>query len=218
MTVPTQDVDSAKFYRRDLVLTVNGVTREGSLVMGLKPDNVIRIWSPVDMDFFSMSNCAGERVKPKIAITTTEKRFFFWTKTVESKREAEFHYYPTDLETGHCPLQLYAVNSKGVPAFGMVDFQTPNFNLNGEMLCNGEKRAFDGAEICQSRAGLFQRLTFPDTVRTSPDAECSIGSQEGKVFEFPMNRGACVYQFRSLDGKLKGKLTTIGYDDYLIRE
>lgn len=216
---PEQQIVAGKIYRKDLTVCVNGVCREGTIAMPLLPDNVIRIKSPVDMDWFAMRNCAGEKVKPKeIMVQTTKKSFFFWTKTVESKREAEFHYYPTELELTNCPLELIATDKTGKQAQGLVEFQLPNFNLQGEMLCNGERRPFEGVEICQTLKGLTQAIKFDTPVYFMPLPGCEIGETFGTEFLFPANRDACVYQIRSKDRKSIGKLTTFGYEAVFVRD
>lgn len=221
-TTPSQKLSADRLYRRDMVITVNGVTREGVITMPMLEKNVIHVQAAGNLDTFVMANCSGEKVKPKAwnQKTTVKSGLFGWsTKTIELKKEVEFTYVPTGLEKlGACPLELTGYSVDGKHSWGFVDLQTDTFKLQGLITCNGETRAFEGVEACQSREELYQVLKFDEEVFMSPDQGCELDKTSGKEFTFQMPKGQCVYRIEGkTTGKL-GKLTLIGYNNILIRE
>lgn len=220
--MPTQQLSSEMLYKRDMIITVNGVTREGMITMPMLDSNVIHITAAGALDTFAMQNCAGEWVKPKAwnVKTTVKSGLFGWgTKTIDVKNEAEFTYTPSGLERlGACPLQMRGFNIGGKDSWGFVDFKTDTFALKGTLVCNAESREFDGVEVCQSRTGLYQQLKFKEVVFMSPDAGCALDKTEGTEFTFPMPQGQCVYRIKGRVSGALGKLTLFGYNGLLIRE
>ena len=86
------------------------------------------------------------------------------------------------------------------------------------MVCNGETLPFDSVMACQSRAGLYQQISFTEDVFMSPDPGCELDKTEGRQFTFQMPKGMCVYRIKSKTSGALGKMTLIGYDGILIRE
>lgn len=222
--MPTQKLTAGEgeLYRRDMILTVNGITREGTVTVPLRSENVVHVTAAGDLDLFVMANCMSEKVKPKAwnVKTTIKSGLFGWSsKTIDLKKEVEFTYVPQGMETlGSCPLELYGFAKDGKHSWGFIDFQTDTFKLQGTLVCNGDKRAFDGVEACQSKEGLFQQLSFTEEVFMSPDPGCELDKTVGKDFTFQMPPGRCVYRIKGKDTGLLGKLTLIGYNKILIRE
>lgn len=219
----TQKLSADKLYRRDMILTVNGVTEEGVIAVPMLAENTIKVVSRGDLDMFAMQNCSGEWIKEKAWNVTETVRtgLFGWgKKVIDKKREVEFKYYPSGLERlGSCPLQLSGFSKSGQHSWGFVDFKTDSFKLKGQMTCNSVTSPFDGVFACQSRAGLYQKLFFEKPVTVSPDPGCELDKEEGKEFTFPMPKGMCVYRIEDLaDGSILGKITLIGYESILIRE
>lgn len=217
-----QVVKPEVLYKRDMLVTVNGYTREGVVVAPLKDSNVIYVKAAGDLDLFATANCTGEQVKPKAwnKTTTIKSGLFGWnSKTIDLKREVEFTYVPMGLETeGSCPMQLYGFSKDGKHSWGFIDFKSAEFTLEGTMLCNSVASIFSGVEACQSRAGLIQQLKFDETVVISPDKGCELDSKMAKEFTFSIPKGLCVYRIKGKDTGKVGKLTLIGYDSVLIRE
>lgn len=219
---PTQVLKQDTLYRRDMVIKVNGVTREGVITMPMLETNIVYVQAAGDLDTFAMVNCMGEKIKPKAwnKTTTIKSGLFGWgSKTIDLKREVEFTYTPQGLEKlGACPLELYGFSKDGKHSWGFIDFQTDTFKLLGTLVCNGDKRAFEGVEACQSREGLFQQMSFTEEVFMSPDPGCELDKTDGRDFTFAMPKGKCVYRIKGKDTGLLGKLTLIGYNSILIRE
>lgn len=217
----TQQLSSATVYKRDMLVTVNGVTTEGINVQRMNATNVVHVVAAGDLDLFTMANCDSEKVKPQAwnQTTTIKSGLFGWSsKTIPLKREVEFTYVPQGMESlGACPLQLYGFAKDGQHSWGFIDFKTDTFKLRGKILCNGESKIFDGVDACQSRAGLFQQLSFGENVFMSPDPGCELDRASGKDFNFPIPSGTCVYRIKGVDTGLLGKLTLIGYTSILVR-
>lgn len=222
-TQTTQKLSSEKLYRRDMILTVNGVTEEGVIAVPMKAENTIKVTARGDLDMFAMQNCSGEWIKEKAWNVTETVRtgLFGWgKKVIDKKREVEFKYYPSGMERlGACPLQLSGFSKSGQHSWGFVDFKTDTFTLKGSITCNSVTSEFDGVFACQSRAGLYQKIVFKKPVYISPDAGCGLGKEEGTEFTFPMPKGMCVYRIEDqADASILGKITLIGYESILIRE
>lgn len=221
-TVPTQKLSNDVIYRRDMIITVNGVTREGVITMPMLDKNKVHIEAAGDLDLFAMYNCAGEWVKPKAwnVTTTVRSGLFGWgTKTIDMKRQVDFEYIPQGLERlGACPLMLEGRSKDGKDSWGFIDFQTDSFKLQGVITCNSAVRPFEGVEACQTRAGLYQQLKFDEDVFLSPDPGCELDKTDGREFTFKMPSGMCVYRIKAKESGKLGKLTLIGYSGILIRE
>lgn len=220
--VPSQKLDSDINYQKDMVITVNGVTREGMVTMPMLDKNKINVIARGDLDMFVMANCNGEWKKEKAWNVTKEipGGLFGWgSKKIEQKREINFDYEPKGIQRdGNCALYLYGFSKEGKHSEGFIDWQTDRFQLQGTINCNGQERIFDGSEACQSRQGLYQQMTFTEDVFISPKAGCEIGKTEGKEFIFRLPPGVCTYRIKSKSSGKVGKLTTYGYNNLLIRE
>ncbi len=222
-TKPTQKLALETTYKRDMVVTVNGVTEEGVLVVPMRGMNEIKVQARGDLDMFSLQTCHREWAKEK-AWNVTEKiksGLFGWgSRAITDKRKVEFVYSPVRgiEDMGACPLQLSGYAKAGQHSWAFIDFKTDSFSLQGNLLCNGTTTIFDGVGACQARKGLIQVMSFRNEVFMSPDPGCEIGPTFGKEFSFPINSGICVYRIKDRMTGAIGKVTLIGYDSILIRE
>lgn len=220
---PVQQLSAETMYKRDMVITVNGVTEEGVLVVPLQKVNSFRVVSRGNLDLFTLVSCAREWSKERAWNVSTEVRsgLFGWgTRKIEKTNEVTFEYVADqELESsGDCPVILSGLDAKGKHSWGFVDFKTPQDTMKGSMTCNGVHSKFDGATACQSRNGLYQVIKFDEAVMVSPGAGCEIGDGAGGRFEFQMPKGICTYRFEAVaDAKRRARVTLIGYDSILIR-
>lgn len=213
-----QNLETKNFYRRDMV--ING--REGVAVLALSDKVSFHIEARGNLDLFTMVTCNQSQTKEKAWNVKQKVRsgLFGWgRKLVDKQREIKFEYRPNELEKdGYCPIEFGGYEKdKGRHSWGFVDFQTPDATLPATLLCNGERIASKGVSICQSRAGLIQRIKFAEAVKVFPDVACNIGQTEGVVFEFELPRGQCVFRFRSTVTGREHRLTTLGFEKILIR-
>ena len=221
---PQQVLSTDAIYKRDMIITVNGVTEEGVLVVQNQPVNKFHVTSRGDLDMFSLNSCAGEETKEKAwnVTETVKSGLFGWgSKKIDKKREVTFDYSHPDYiqDPAGCPVQLAGFDMKGKHSWGFVDFKRPTDTLPGKIGCNGTSKDFEGVAACQARTGLLQVLEFSEQVMVSPDKGCEIGVPKGGKFQFPMPKGICVYRFETVKEPIKvGRVTLIGYDNILIRE
>ena len=84
------------------------------------------------------------------------------------------------------------------------------------MYKNGQTYISNGVSVCQSKEGLFQKIKFNTPVKTATNADCNIKG-EGTEFEFKIKKDYCVTLFKELNSGKLHKLTTVGYENILIR-
>lgn len=208
----TESPDPNKIFKYDLKGTVNGVPFDGSGVIPWSDVYNFKIISRVDVDLFTVSSCHRDfSVESAISIGWFQK-----------KRGYEYEYRPADgiENSGSCLVRIGAYNrDKGASAWGIVDFETKEANLPAQNVCNGNSAQTNGVSVCQSRAGLIQRLVFPVAVHHSDniEARCNLKSTDGKTWEYLMPQGECVIAFKELNGSKIHRHTTVGYTDILIR-
>lgn len=214
----TQSLNPDTFYRRDMLLEVDGAKSEGTIVVTPRDKHHFKIKAPGQLDLFTLETCHRDWTKERAWKVETKRRLF-WKRKIEKKQEVEFTYIPTDLEKGYCPIKLGGYDkANGRHSWAFIDFYTPEATLEAVVQCNGEQLKSPGVSVCQSRKGLHQVISFPVVVKVNPSSGCSLGKTEGKTFKFNMARGRCVYAFGEKEGaKRVHRLTTLGYESILIR-
>ena len=204
-------------YKRDMSVTVDGVTSEGVLVVPYKDSHKFHIVAQGDLDLFTFTTCHREEVAED-ASNVSETRGLFKRK-IEKKREIKLDYKPTLIEnTGACPVQLGGYEQKGGRhSWGFVDFESPSAKLQAKVYCNGQEIKANGVSVCQSRMGLLQAIEFEEEVYVAPTKECDFGIEKAKFFKFPIKKGQCVYAFMTKTFEIH-RLTTLGYELVPIRK
>lgn len=215
--MPTVKTDVV--YKKDMAIKYDGVSYVGVAVLPESSSYDIHIIAKGDLDLFTFTNCHRDENSENAWNVTETSRNFIFKKTTSLKKEIKLTFKPTPLEKdGVCPVFIGGFEEeKGRHSWGLIDFEDANHKLIGSMECNGELNTSTGVSICQSRAGLIQRITFGVKVRVLPEAECDLGKTEGESFEFGIKKGQCVYAFMSDSGALH-RLTTFGYEQVLIRK
>lgn len=203
-----QGLDENMVYRRDAALKVNGVSADGTFVASRAPKYRIEISTKGNLDLLTITTCHREFSAEKL------RSGFF------GKNRFEYEFIPVEgiEDVGGCPLAIGGYEAeKGRHSWAFVDFETPEATLPARVLCNGTDRQSRGVSICQSREGLLERIAFDVPVEVSPDPGCPLPpSIDKKLFEYPVNKGLCVYAFLARDGRFH-RLTTIGYEGIVIR-
>lgn len=219
-----QKLSPKKLYKRDIIITFEGTTYEGTAVLPKRDKYDFHIESRGNLDLFTMTTCSKEESKERawnIKKTVKSGLFGWGKKKIDLKREVRFTYYPTkDLEDdGDCTMELAGYEKlQGRHSWGFIDFEHPQYNETATVICNGRNYKSNGTTVCQARHGLYQRISFNDNMIVIPDAECMIDNTSGKIFEFIIKKGKCSYIFGNPKTKKYHKLTTIGYEGILIRE
>jgi hypothetical protein len=123
-------------------------------------------------------------------------------------------------DQGGCMVEFGGYDSgSGQHSWALVDFEDAATVLPHVMKCNGEVIQSKGVTLCQSRAGLVQRIEFPVKVVVASEPGCQkLESADRQNFQFPLSRGRCVYRFEEIEGKRQARVTALGYESILLRK
>jgi hypothetical protein len=205
-----QELDPDVIYKRDIGLTINGVAYKGIAVPAPAASYILDISGKGTINMLTITTCHREHQFEFDPGYFKKGHTLRWTYTpvkgIEDKRG--------------CMLEIGAYEkTKGRHAWGMIDFQTPTETVPAKMNCDGTARAVGPVSICQSKAGLLQKIEFDRRMKVAPDQEqCKVmKTVDEKTYEFITPKGECTYYFGDIDGKFH-RLTTFGYENILIRE
>lgn len=208
-----QKLDPKVLYKRDMELNVNGHQGEGVLVVPEAQTYDFEIEAKGKLDLFTFSTCHREQTKEKAG----ERGWF------ANEKRRRFQYIPAPLESESisCPAELGGYErKKGRHSWGFVDFENSALDLPALVSCNGNYYNAKGVSACQSYAGAIQEIEFAQEVLAPERNTCIIlKSNDGKRFRFRLPKGRCSFRFVTMDGRERWhRLTTIGYEEILIRE
>lgn len=206
--VPQQN----QFYKRDMVIEINGVQSVGAMVVPRASKYAMDIQAKGKLDLFTFQTCHREDTRENAG-----KSGLFG-----DKKRIELNYTPVaGLEDiGSCVVRLggYEQNG-GRHSWAIIDFEDPKTTLPAVMKCNGESKQTRGVSICQSKEGLTQQIEFPVEVIVSPDPGCVMNRPADlKTYRFNISAKECVFKFMEKAApNREHRLTTIGYSEVLVR-
>jgi len=204
-----QKLQTEIFYKRDIQININGKEIDGVGVVPMSNEYKIEIEAKGDLDLFTLSTCHREIANERA-----------WNSGLfPNKRKTKVNFKPTEIEIeDYCPMMLggYEI-TKGRHSWGVVDFKTKEETLDARLICNGVDSNFNGVSICQAKEGLLQRIIFNTEVTVDPDEDCQLPILKGKIFEFSIKKGLCVYAFKGQNKELH-RLTTVGYEHIMLRQ
>ena len=203
--MPQQQLDPKVLYRKDMNIMVNGIQYNGTGVVPRASSYNIKIKTIGRNDVLTMTTCHQE----------TELR--------AGSTEVSFTWVPrNDLENGidSCTADFGGFDKdKGRHSWGMLDFENPAYTILGYMDCNGDTYNANGIGLCQSLAGLKQRIKFQIPVQISPSVGCKmLTPEDGKTFVYEIVQGKCTYEFFDPAANRRFRLTTFGYQQILIKQ
>ena len=210
-----QGPQAGVIFKYDIKGTINGAAFNGVGVVPYAPNYDMKIISTVDVDLLSVTSCHRDfTVESAIEVG--------W---FQPKRGYSYNYAPArGLEdVGSCLVRFGAYNkAKGQNAWGIVDFETPDTDLPAENVCDDQDETTNGVSICQSRAGLLQKIIFETPVRQSVkflNPKCVIKPPaDGKNWTYETPLGECVIAFGETVPPYRiHRHTTIGFTDVQIR-
>lgn len=208
-----QKLDPKVHYPKDMALNINGHQGVGTIVVPWAQLYKFQVTARGKLDLGTYSTCHREWYQES---AWDDSDWF------DDEHKMKFTFMPNAVERGYCPMQLGGYEKKkGRHSWALVDFEDGSATLPAQVHCNGNTYNSRGVTVCQSRAGLLQKIIFPVEVLTSPDKECPITkNKDGKEFEINLTRGECVYMFLEKDEKSNRihRLTTYGYDEVILRE
>jgi hypothetical protein len=214
-----EKLEPSKFYKRDMIISINGETEEGVIVAKNNSKYSFHVEARGDLDVFIMNSCHKEETKERAWNVKKRVRsgLFGWgSKMIDVKREVSFDFYPNELEQDDCPLELIGLEKNGKHSWGFVDFENPSYSLKAKMFCNGRIYDLNGVGVCQSRAGLMQKIVFPEKVVVSEKNLCGFKNLDSLSIEFKTPKDKCAVIFKGESGNLF-KLTILGYEGILTR-
>lgn len=208
----TSSVEQGTFYKRDMIINVNGKSFDGVGVVPYSGRYDFSVDAKGKLNLFTYATCHRDLTKEN----AFEKGWF------KDKSKTKFSLVLFDEEESgiSCPLQLGGYElSKGRHSWGFIDFEHSSLKAKAVLKCNGDKRKVNGVGVCQSRFGLIQFLIFEEPMLSPSVATCpKWQSVDGKYFSLEIPKGQCTYRFK---GKISGdnfRITTLGYENILIRD
>lgn len=201
---PQQSLEPNIFYERDLEITINGYKVYGAGVVPAAPKYDIKVKSKGKLDLLLVRTCHRN-----------------W-KSETHEKEAQLQIIPVPgiEDNGPCAMRFEGYEKdKGRHSWGLIEIERPDVTQKATITCNGYQYEGRGISICQSFAGLIQRITFPLPVIADPEERCAgpVSNDGGKTFEFPIVKGECTYAFYEKTMNRWHQLTTIGYEQVLVR-
>lgn len=198
-----QIADPNIFYKRDMILDVNG--RRGQGVVVAKPSNRynIKISAFGQLDLLTYTTC--HRDKDFIGL---------------SGRDHEYEYVPVygieQTLNGSCPMVLGGYDKpNGRHSWGQIVFEDQN-GVEAAIYCNAE-RYIGKTSICQNLEGQITLIEFKEKMKASPDCEYHLKEEDdGKRFTYSMPPRECVLTFCTKDGRCHDHFS-VGYKQQLIR-
>lgn len=185
-------------------ITVNGKTWNGVAIAPFADKYEITVKTSGRMDLFTFTSCHRE-----------------FTQN-DAGNEIKFTYVPTIgiEDTGSCVVRMGGYEKKrGRHAWGLIDFESKGYTTQADIACNGYLYNANGVSVCQSYAGLKQRIRFKYPVKISPSVGCRMLTPVDEMsFDYEIVKGECVYEFHEPSFNRKFRFTTVGYEQILIRE
>ena len=209
---PGIKTDPNKIIKRDMFLSVNGVSGEGVLVVPQADEYSFLIESRGELDLFVLSTCHRTISREEAG----EDGIF------GNKKKVKLKFKPIPgIEDSACPAVLQGFEvSPGRHSFGYVDFQSKKLQIPARVQCNGKESPSLGVSVCQGQAGTIQQIIFEKQMAAEAMPGCEVFSTEnGQTFKVSLTRGICVYGFAEKENrKNQHRLTTLGFEKILIRK
>jgi hypothetical protein len=200
----SQSLDPKAFYKRDMLVAMDGVSGEGVLVVPQGKRHDFSVIARAPMGLYTFNSCHREVALQNMPKTVAG--YFVPKEGIEDQPGCMVEFGGYD-------------SGSGQHSWALVDFEDTKTTLPHTMKCNGDVIASKGVTICQSRAGLIQQIEFPVKVVVAAEAGCQkLESADRQTFQFPISRGRCVYRFEEIDGKRQARLTSVGYESILLRK
>ena len=179
-----QQFDKEANYKMSLPITVNGDLVVGGGSVPFSKNYAISIRNHKKIDYLHVSTCARS-----IDIEGP----YFKRKVMKNYKEYQFVFTPQDYEK-FCPMEFIIGDKKGENKIGTILFEEDGQNLHAEMFCNGRVVVHAGKSFCQSKVGLFQKISFKEDVMLATDEACPL-TGKGRVWKYEMPKGntECVF-------------------------
>jgi hypothetical protein len=208
-----QQLEPGRLYKRDAKIEISGKAYEGVVVVPRQSQYEFLVTPKGGIDLLILRTCHREYVAEKV-----DPGFMGI-----GGGQFKYSYKPViGLEdTRVCPLRVdfFESSKEGRHSWAFVDFEHPEYTVNGRLTCNGAITPFHGVAACQNKVGLIQRLDFLEPVQFAPPKpdSCNMPRKVNSSYELEVSLGECLYHFRTRDNRI-GRFTMIGYEGILVRE
>lgn len=217
-----QKLEPEVFYNRDLKMKLTGYVGDGK--------NSRVIWS--DHDWQEGVAVAPMAEHYKFEVKAAGKHDVLRFKScnrsdkVESKgKNYDYYYSPLDgLEnSSDCIIEVESYHKKLKHGYGLIVLNDENYTLGSTTLCSGKVSVNHGVSLCQSQAGLVQRVVLPrEAVVISGEKNGQFCKKPVRInertFEYIMPRRLCVYTFTDVETLEDHLHYMVGYESDIIRD
>lgn len=238
-------IDVSKMYRKDMIVTIDDKIYEGTGVLQDKETGSFKFRIETrgkQLDTFTLTTCAKELIAEKAWNVETKVPFLiFWSRKIVEKRMYEFLYSRNNLERALalCQIRLEATTMEdGKNSYAQFDIQDYRTTLPAWLNCNTTTEPLLGVGMCDHQQQKWIQLSFNETVLGTaiPDeegkynADCKLPDMfpnkddppkyfmEGQIFRFQVRPKKCIYRFESMKTGEFFRLTTFGWEDYIMRQ
>jgi hypothetical protein len=208
-TTTHEKLDASIKYRMDMGILNDGQRYIGTAVMPKKEIYDLDFLSPGTLSLFTFTSCSRD-----IAVEQESGKII-------DRKKVNIQYVPNIIEKrGGCPVYLAGFEKViGRHTWGMIDFQDDLAVLPARVTCDGKSYRSEGVTVCQTRAGLTQRMEFDSKIFVRPQPGCEIEVQEDYAIEWDMKEGSCAYIIQeAVSPYRQHRLTTYGYVKVILRE
>jgi hypothetical protein len=205
-----QNLNPDIYYKRDMLLEVNGVKGSGTLVVPQNSPYTFNIEAKGALDMLDFQTCHRDIIKEKAGnggIFGNDKK-------------AKIDYIPVSgiEDTGDCDIIASGYNIKGKHSWAYLAIESSKYTLPAFIKCDGSMYNSRGLTICQAKTGLEEKIEFASQVGYIPQKNCPVKTEDDKNFTFFPNKGECVIIFKSKISEKFHRLVIIGFESVLVRE
>jgi len=203
VSMSPQKLNPQTYYKRDMLIEINGHKAEGTLVVPKADDYEIKAKFRGKGDLVTLQTCHREEQQEKLG--KDEKILFIPVKGLE--------------DAPGCFLEIAAFDHKGRHSWSLIDFENDLFQLPALIRCNGVVYNSRGVTICQSKQGLLQEIEFSEPVIQAESGSCGkLSSSTGMTLRYAIKPKICTYVFEGVESGKLHKLTTLGGEKIIVRK
>ena len=185
-------------FQKDLLIYSEGRRFVGFGVLPPDTTYLLALQSRKEPEIVRVSNCHRDVVLREV-----------------DDNELSYRFTPNrKVEDGSCLLQITFLDEKGYHQFAAVSFRDESESLPVSVYCNGSTVYYEGASVCQGKAGTLQAIEFDVPVEVLASSGCKLPTtkDDGYLWHFSVKEGYCVFDFKSEDDEFH-RLTTFGYNN-----
>ena len=206
------DSDSKLLYKKQMVLTINGVEGKGAFVVDASKTSKFTI-----QGYF--------REKPDYLRLTTCHRYEQW-ESLGKKFKYQYNQVKHIEGKNLCYMELGSFDKSGQNNWAMIDFKNNGENLKAVLACGGEIKTRFGASICQGKENFKQSIWFEEPVKVYVSNVTEVDeyfqssekcegptTKDNKLFLYNVQKGKCRFTFANKTDIHRH--TVFGYEEIL---